>query len=69
MSASTASDIEGFLQDVIGREQVLKPRSGRLREIHARIAKEVEDVEVRPLPTEQIMTRLTISFGNEERSP
>lgn len=43
-----ASNVLGpFLQDVIGRDEVLTPSSGRLRTIHARIAKEVEDAKVR----------------------
>ena len=41
-----------LLQDVIGKEEHLRPDCGRLREIHARIAKEVQDAKVgavRPL--------------------
>lgn len=40
------ADITQFLQDIIGRDQVLAADSGRLREIHARIVKEVEDTKV-----------------------
>jgi hypothetical protein len=44
MSAGTV--LGPFLQDIIGRDEVLTPSSGRLRTIHARIVKEVEDAKV-----------------------
>lgn len=48
MAGGAPSDeLAGFLQDVIGRDTSLTPTSGRLREIHARIAREVDDAKVR----------------------
>ncbi len=41
-----AAAISSFLQDVVGREESLSPSCGRLREIHARIGKEVQDAKV-----------------------
>lgn len=43
---SAGSVLGPFLQDIIGRDEVLTPSSGRLRTIHARIVKEVEDAKV-----------------------
>lgn len=43
---SSSNVLGTFLQDVIGRDEVLTPTSGKLRIIHARIAKEVEDAKV-----------------------
>lgn len=40
-------DVSRFLEDVIGKGQVLTPSSGKLRQIHARIGKEVTDAKVR----------------------
>jgi hypothetical protein len=44
---TTGNCLGSFLQDVIGRDEVLTPSSGRLRQIHAQIAKEVENAKVR----------------------
>lgn len=43
---ATSNVLGAFLQDVIGRDEVLTPTSGKLRSIHARVAKEVEDAKV-----------------------
>ena len=48
MVDGSSASVAQLLQDVIGKEQHLRPDCGRLREIHARIAREVQDAKVRP---------------------
>jgi hypothetical protein len=51
--------VAGFLQDVIGKEESLNPSCGRLREIHARIGKEVQDAKVRSARMDAMLKMLS----------